>query len=80
MIINLSRDAFLQFCKHPFPLLLLAHRAFKPKMSLCHRVASVVCRVLSIHNSQEMQNVSPPSILIRFKFCLVCLKELGPVQ
>ena len=32
----------------------LAHPAFRPKMSLCHRVASVVCRLSSVHKSQEM--------------------------
>ena len=36
----------------------LAHPAFRPtKMSLCHRVASVVC-------PQFTRNASPPSILI----------------
>ena len=32
----------------------LADPAFRPKMSLCHRVASVVCCLSSVHNSQEM--------------------------
>ena len=30
-------------------LFLLAHPAFRPKMSLCHRVASVVCCLSTIH-------------------------------
>ena len=42
-------------------------------MSLCHRIASVVC-------PQFTRNVPPPSILIRFQFCLVGLNELGPVH
>ena len=50
-----------------------AHPAFRPKMSLCHRVASVVC-------PQITRNASPHSVLIRFQFSLVCLKELGPVH
>ena len=54
------------------PKMSLAHPDFRPKMSLCHRVASVVC-------PQFTKNASPPSILIRFYFCLVCLKERGPV-
>ena len=29
---------------------------------------------------QFIKNASPPSILIRFQFCLVGLKELGPVH
>ena len=32
----------------------LAHPAFRPKMSWCHCVASVVCCLSSVHNSQEM--------------------------
>ena len=32
----------------------LAHPAFRLKMSLCHRFASVVCCLSSVHNSQEM--------------------------
>ena len=32
----------------------LAHPAFRPKMGLCHRVASVVCCLSSVQNSQEM--------------------------
>ena len=51
----------------------LAHPAFRPKMSLCHHVASVVC-------SQFTRIASPPSIISRIQFCLVCLKELGPVH
>ena len=51
----------------------LAHPAFRPKMSLCHRAASVVC-------PQFTKNASPPSILIRFRFCLVYLMEIVPVH
>ena len=51
----------------------LVHPAFRPEMSFCHRVASVVC-------TQFTRNASSPSILIRFQFCLVCLKELVPVH
>ena len=55
----------------------LAHPVFRPKMSLCYRMSSlvsVVCCLSSVHNA------SPPSILIRFQFCFVCLKEFVPVQ
>ena len=58
----------------------LAHPAFKPKMSLCHCVASVVCRLLSVICPQFTRNASPPSALIQFQFCLACLKELVPVH
>ena len=47
----------------------LAHLACRPKMSLCH---CVVCPQFTRNNS--------PSILIRFQFCLVYLKELVPVH
>ena len=52
---------------------LLAHPAFRPKMSLCHRVASVVCCLSSVHNSQEMLLL--PQFLSDFNS-----KELGPVH
>ena len=45
------------------------------KPNLCHRPSSVVRRLSSVHNSQEML----PS-RIRFQFCLVCLKELVPMH
>ena len=51
---------------------ILAHPAFKPKISSCHRDASAGC-------PQFTRNASPPSNLIRFQFYLVGLKELVPV-
>ena len=44
----------------------LAHPAFRPKMSFYHHVASVVCRLSSIHNSQEMLLL--PQFLFDFNY------------
>ena len=56
---------------------LLAHPAVGP-MSLCHTVSSVVR--LSVCRPQFTETASPPSILDRFRFWLVCLIELATVH
>ena len=35
-------------------IIFLVHPSFKPRVSLWHRVSSVVRRLPSVHNSQEM--------------------------
>ena len=49
-----------------------AHPAFRPN-ELINMPSCCVC-------PQFTRNASSPSILIQFQFCLVCLKELGPVH
>ena len=53
----------------------LAHPAFRPKVSLCHRVASVVCCLSYVHHSREMLLL--PQFLLYFNSVWFTSKSLG---
>ena len=60
------------------PAFSLAHSAFRPKMSLCHRVASVLCCLSTIHKKCFFSlNYYPISILFGlFERAWVCASNI----